>query len=167
MTLPTEPLATARLDLRPLRPGDADEMAAVLADPGLYTFTGGSAPSGAALLALYRRQSAGRSADGTQQWHNWIVRLRRDGDAIGFVQATVVGAGGSADIAWLIGVGWQRHGFASEAVGAMVDWLERGGVSRFTAHIHPDHEASAAVAARAGLKPTDELEDGEQVWRRG
>jgi RimJ/RimL family protein N-acetyltransferase len=167
MTLPTEPLATARLDLTPLQPGDADEMVAVLADPGLYTFTGGEPPSGAALLALYRRQSTGRSSDGTQQWHNWIVRLRPDGQAIGFVQATIDAADGSTDIAWLIGVGWQRRGFASEAVGAMVDWLERSGVSRFTAHIHPDHEASAAVALRAGLEATDELEDGERVWRRG
>ena len=28
------------------------------------------------------------------------------------------------------------------------------------------HVASAGVAARAGLTPTDELVDGERVWRR-
>ncbi len=167
MTLPTRPIATSRLDLTPLQPGDADAMVTVLGDHGLYTFTGGEPPTLAELLALYRRQSTGRSSDGTEQWHNWIVRLRPDGDAIGFVQATIDIAHGSADIAWLIGVGWQGRGLATEAVVAMVDWLERGGVSKFSAHIHPTHDASAAVASRAGLKSTDESEDGEQVWRRG
>jgi hypothetical protein len=32
------------------------------------------------------------------------------------------------------------------------------------AHIHPDHQASAAVAAAAGLTPTDERHDGEVRW---
>ena len=33
------------------------------------------------------------------------------------------------------------------------------------AHIHPDHAASARVATRAGLLPTPDQVDGEQVWR--
>ena len=32
------------------------------------------------------------------------------------------------------------------------------------AYIHPEHHASAAVAARAGLLPT-EIDEGERVWR--
>jgi len=32
------------------------------------------------------------------------------------------------------------------------------------AYIHPKHHASAAVAARAGLLPT-EIDEGERVWR--
>jgi hypothetical protein len=32
-------------------------------------------------------------------------------------------------------------------------------------NFHPDHHASAAVAARAGLTPTGKYVDGEQVWR--
>ena len=34
-----------------------------------------------------------------------------------------------------------------------------------TANIHPDHGASAQVAQRAGLVPTGEEVEGEQVWR--
>ena len=158
-------LATARLDLVPLRPTDADEMVAVLADPELYAFTGGQPPGRDELRERYERQSVGRSADGTEVWHNWIVRRRAEGDAIGFVQATIVDAGRSADVAWLIGVPWQGHGFAAEAARAMVDWLQVAGTSVITAHIHPDHHASAAVAARCGLEPTDRIEDGEVVWQ--
>lgn len=38
------------------------------------------------------------------------------------------------------------------------------GVSRLRAHIHPEHEASMAVARSVGLAPTDALVDGETRW---
>jgi RimJ/RimL family protein N-acetyltransferase len=40
-------------------------------------------------------------------------------------------------------------------------------MSTVTAYVHPGHAASQAVARRAGLSPTDEIVDGEVVWRRG
>jgi RimJ/RimL family protein N-acetyltransferase len=125
----------------------------------------GRPPSRDDLRARYERQSVGHSAEGTEEWHNWIVRRRPRAEAIGYVRATIVDAGGSADIAWLIGVPWQGRGFAAEAVRALVDWLKRGGVSAITAHVNPDHQASAAVAARSGLEPTDRIDDGERVWQ--
>jgi RimJ/RimL family protein N-acetyltransferase len=164
---PTPAISTQRLDLVPLQPADADEMVGVLADPRLYSFIGGGPPDRESLRARYTRQSAGQSADGTEEWHNWIVRLRPDGTAIGFVQATIVDAGAVAGIAWLIGVPWQGRGFAVEAVRALVSWLDRRGIRTVVAHIRPDHHASGSVAARAGLEPTNELDDlGEQIWRR-
>ena len=142
-------------------------MVGVLADPRLYTFIGGGPPDRESLRASYTRQSAGQSADGTEEWHNWIVRRRPDGTAIGFVQATVVDGGGVANVAWLIGVPWQGRGFAVEAVRALVSWLDLRGIRTVVAHIRPGHDASGSVAARAGLEPTDELDDdGEQIWRR-
>jgi RimJ/RimL family protein N-acetyltransferase len=161
-----EVLATAHLRLVPLRIEDADDMAGVLADPALYAFTGGCAPSQDELRARYRRQVLGRSPDGREAWHNWIVRTRDPDEAVGFVQATLTVGGRNADIAWVIGVPWQGRGFAAEAARAMVAWLDARGVATITAHIHPDHVASARVAARAGLEVTREMEDGERVWRR-
>jgi RimJ/RimL family protein N-acetyltransferase len=49
----------------------------------------------------------------------------------------------------------------------MIEWLEARGAVTITAHVHPDHAASQRVAERAGLVATDEVEDGERVWRRG
>ena len=92
--------------------------------------------------------------------------MRLDGSAIGFVQATVVGE--LADLAWVVGHSWQGRGYGSEAARAMRDWLAAQGVGRFTAHIHPDHAASMAVAERLGLEATDRLdEDGEMIWESG
>ena len=85
---------------------------------------------------------------------------------MGTVQATITDDGRAAEIAWVIGVAWQGQGLASEAAGGLVAWLEAGGVRTITAYVHPDHHASATVAARAGLSPTGEEHDGERVWRR-
>jgi RimJ/RimL family protein N-acetyltransferase len=82
------------------------------------------------------------------------------------MQATVKNAAGgwTAHIAWLIGVPWQNRGLASEAAVALVEWLRARGVEDIRANIHPHHAASEAVAARAGLEPTDDELDGERVW---
>jgi RimJ/RimL family protein N-acetyltransferase len=81
------------------------------------------------------------------------------------MQATVTDDGRSADVAWEIGVPWQGRGYASEAAVAIVGWLSKRGATGIRALVHPDHDASARVAARAGLVPTDEVVDGEIAWR--
>ncbi|MEU4544496.1 GNAT family N-acetyltransferase [Nonomuraea dietziae] len=154
-----------RISLTPLTVADADEMVDVLSDERLYTFTGGSAPTLDGLRARYTRQVAGHSPDGVEEWHNWIVRRGGDGRAVGYVQATITEQGRRAEIAWVIGLAWQRRGYASQAATALVAWLFDRGVEHVVAHIHPDHTASAAVAARAGLSPTDRFDDGERLWR--
>jgi RimJ/RimL family protein N-acetyltransferase len=166
VTEPQDSITTDRLSLLPLTPEDADEMIGVLDDERLHTFIGGEPLTIEALRDRYRVLARGQSSDGLEKRRNWIVRLLSDGQAIGTVQATIVLRGREASIAWLIGVPWQGQGFASEAAVALVAWLEARGVDSITANIHPDHLASAGVAIRAGLGPTDEVRDGERVWRR-
>ena len=152
-------IATDRLRLLPLQVEHAVPMAVVLSDPGLYTFTGGEPPTVEALEARYRRQLAGPdSAD--EQWLNWVVEY--DDKLIGYVQATVTGS--TAEIAWVIGTAWQGRGFAKEAAQGLVTWLRAQNAQEIVAHIHPDHTASAAVAAAIGLARTDVVEDGEYLW---
>ena len=160
------PIRTTRLELAPLAVEDAEEMAVVLGDERMYEFTGGAPLPVEQLRERYRRLAVGRSADGSELWFNWIVRLAAEGVAVGVVQATVAADGSSADVAWEVGVPWQGRGFAAEAATAIVDWLVDQGVHDISACIHPDHHASARVAAKAGLTPTEEIVDGEVVWRR-
>lgn len=163
----TGTIATPRLDLTPLTPDDADEMVEVLAAPELYGFIGGSPPTLEELRSQYERQAVGRSADGIEIWRNWIIRTRLDGRAVGFVQATITDDGRRAEIAWVVELAWQRRGIATEAAMALVGWLEAQGVEVVTANVHPDHAASASVARRIGLEPTDRMVDGERTWQRG
>ena len=137
-------------------------MVSVLSDASLYEFTGGEPPDVETLRRRYEAQVAGPD-DTSQAWLNWIIRLGGSGAAVGFVQATV--AGESADIAWVVGAAWQRNGYAVEAATAMCNWLRVSGVASLTAHIHPDHLASAGVASACGLRRTDRIDaDGECIW---
>lgn len=159
-------MLASRVELAPLTVEDAGDMVEVLGGDELYSFIGGSPPTLDELRARYAKLVAGRSPDGSQEWLNWIVRRVADGRAVGTAQATVVDGGRHAEIAWVIGLAWQGQGYASEAATALVGWLDARGVSRVTAHVHPAHEASMAVARRAGLVPTEEFDDGERLWVR-
>ena len=176
---PAPVLDTDRLRLEPLAVGHAEEMASVLDDARLHTYTGGEPLDLGRLRAQYAVQTRGRSEDGRQAWLNWVLRSTRDGAALGYVQATVdLGAdpaactaedGVGADepvahLAWVVGVAHQGAGVATRAAAAMVGWLRSRGVERFVADVHPDHAASQAVARSVGLVESDEVVDGEVRW---
>jgi RimJ/RimL family protein N-acetyltransferase len=161
-------IETERLVLQPLRSEDADDMVDVLADERLHEFIGGRPQTLDELRDRYRRLAAG-SPHADQVWLNWIARRRSDAQAVGTVQATLTDRQGTwtAEVAWVVGVDFQGRGFASEAAQALVAWLQHRGVATVEAHIRADHGASAAVATRAGLRPTADEVDGEQVWISG
>jgi RimJ/RimL family protein N-acetyltransferase len=161
-----EALTTQRLVLEPLRPDHARELAPVLADPALHAFIGGEPASEAELRERFTRQAAGRSPDGAQGWLNWVARDRATDAPVGTMQATIsdTEAGRGAALAWVVATNRQGEGLATEAAGAAMEWLREHGVSRFAAHIHPDHAASAAVARHLGLAATGERHNGEIRW---
>jgi RimJ/RimL family protein N-acetyltransferase len=151
-----------RIALDPLRVADAAEMAAVLSAPELYGVIGGRSPTLDELTDQYRRQVVGRSVDGREVWLNWIVRV--DSVAVGYVQSTVH-EGTRAVVAWVVGLPWQGHGYATEAARELIALLRARGVTRIEAYIAPGHAASERVAARAGLTATGRFDaDGEQLW---
>ncbi len=154
--------AGSRVILEPLGVEHAVEMVQVLAAPELYRFTGGHPPTVAELRDRYARWGYEPSG-----WSNWVIRRRADGVAVGWIQATVTGsgAGRTAELAWTIAADQQRRGYARDATRAAMAALTAQGVTRFTAHVHPDHAASVAVARGLGLAPTDHRDDGEVLWR--
>lgn len=161
-----ERIASERLILEPLGVVHAGSMVAVLAEPSIYEFTGGLAPSLDALRSRYAAQSLGHSADGSEGWLNWIITPRATDEPAGFVQATLTQKNSTvvADLAWVVTPAWQGQGIASEATRAVVDWLRSKGVDHFVAHIHPGHQASMSVARNQGLHPTFDEKDGEVRW---
>ena len=175
-----EAVETARLDLRGIRVADAPEVARVLGDPALHTFTGGAPDRVEELRARWARWAKGSPEPGVT-WLNRVVWLRAEGLAVGTVQATVLpapaplpgrasgagfapGHGEVAEVAWVVGTAWQGRGIAREAARGWVAWLRARGVGEVRAFIHPGHGTSAAVARSAGLRPTAESRDGEVCW---
>ncbi|MGX1762504.1 GNAT family N-acetyltransferase [Streptomyces lydicus] len=163
-----EAIHTRRLRLLPLLADHAEELAAVLSDPALHAFTGGAPATPEALRTRYERLVAG-SPDPAVTWCNWAIHLRDRGCLAGTVQATVTAdeQGRAAEVAWVVGTDWQRRGIATEAARGLVAWLRKQAVQTLIAHIHPDHHASAAVAAAAGFTPTGHEQDGETRWQLG
>ncbi len=155
--------------LQPLTIDLAVPMVEVLADPRIYRFIGGRPPNLSELRRRYAAQIVGHSEDHAQCWLNWIVTLRDPCCAIGFVQATVQQSAATleASIAWVISPDFQGDGLATEATGAMTNWLKARGVGQFAAYVHPDHHSSQAVAQKLGLRPTSLVQDGEIRWQLG
>jgi RimJ/RimL family protein N-acetyltransferase len=157
-------ISTPRLDLVPLTAADADDLFPLLKDPALGRFTGEAPPADVqAVRAGFAGWEARRSPSGAELWLNWVVRLREDARAIGYVQATV--GDGDAAIAWTVGTAFQRQGFATEAGNALIAWLrDTLAVPSIVGSIHPDNIASQTAAQRIGLRPTGRFHEGEVVW---
>lgn len=112
---------SARLSLEPQRAAHAVAMFEVLSDPALYEFEHAAPRSVEALRERFAKLETRRSADGTEQWLNWVLCLR-GGAPIGYVQATVQ-ADASALVAYVLASAHWGRGLASEGVEAMIGEL--------------------------------------------
>lgn len=165
--LKAQPLKSMQVELEPLRPDHAAELAPLLADPALYRYIGGEPPSLPELRSRFERQSTGISPDGREAWLNWVIRTPDTHAAAGTVQATVSadGAAAVAELAWVVATVHQGRGLAKAAARVVVNWLREHGVRELCAHVNPHNRASAAVAASIGLSPTEAMHEGERTWR--
>ena len=143
-------LETAALTLEPLTVRHADEMFAVLGDPAIYEYENEPPPSVEWLSARFARLESRRSADGREQWLNWVIRLPGSG-LIGYVQATVH-ANGHAAIAYELASAWWGRGLASEAVRAVIgELVQRYGARSLGAVLKRDNQRSLRLLQRLGF----------------
>ncbi len=139
------------LALVPQTAAHADAMFELLNDAAVYTHLDDSPPaSAAALRERFERLESRVSADGREQWLNWVVRL--DSGAIaGFVQATVC-AGGLAWVAFVLGQAFWGRGHAQRATHAMLDELRsQFGVTHCLATADRANRRSLALLVRLGF----------------
>ncbi len=145
---------------------DGHALFALLTDPEIHVFTGGRPPASADdVRERIRRRESRRSPAGDELWLNWTLRLRQTQSVVGYLQAGVTQ--GKADLAWVVGVPFQRRGYASEASRRVLRWLRDDlGVHEVRANIHLDHVASHRVARTIGLcKSGERTDEGEEIWR--
>ncbi|WP_372525774.1 GNAT family N-acetyltransferase [Piscinibacter sp.] len=114
-------LTTSRLRLEPLVAEHAEEMFRVLSDPAIYEFENQPPASLAWLRERYARLETRCSADGSQRWLNWVLRLHA-GEPIGYVQASVL-VDGQAFIAYELSSKFWGRGLAHEAVDSVISEL--------------------------------------------
>src|SRR2546428_127943 len=125
-------IETGSLTLEPQTAAHAEEMFAVLSDPAIYEHENEPPPSLEWLRVRFAQLESRLSANGQEQWLNWVIRLPSS-ELIGYVQATVDRNGRAAIAYELSSAHWGR-GLARQAVQAMISELfQRYRVHQLTA----------------------------------
>lgn len=150
-------LSSDALRLEPLTPEHAESMLPVLADPALYEHLDyGPPPSLEHLRESFARMARGRSADGSEQWFNWVVRplqAGQPGEPVGYVQATVI-APGVSWVAWVFGSRHWGRGLARQAAGLMIEHLQSvHRIGLLLASAEPGNQRSIGLMQRLGMRP--------------
>lgn len=141
---------TRSLTLEPQVAAHAAEMFVVLSDPAIYQYENKPPPSLEWLRTRFARLETRRSADGHEQWLNWVIRLPNSG-LIGYVQATVHSEG-RAGIAYELSSAYWGRGLAREAVqGMMSELVEHYEVRSFFAVLKGENVRSRHLLERLGF----------------
>ncbi len=112
------------LRLEPQVAAHAEAMFEVLADPAIYEHENEPPSSVEWLRTRFAKLESRLSADGVQQWLNWVVFLL-PATPIGYVQATVYPSR-RADIAYVLNSRYWGRGLATAAVQLMIAELVAG-----------------------------------------
>ena len=142
------------LVLEPLVAAHAAEMFAALSAPEIYDYLDQPAPESLDWLReRYRKLETRRSADGTEQWLNWVVRLEESGLGAGYVQATVY-PDATANFAYVIGPDFWGKGIAFAACVKVIALLrEDYGVKALYATADARNARSIKLLGRLGFSP--------------
>jgi RimJ/RimL family protein N-acetyltransferase len=151
MAAPFLPCTTSLLTLRPFRADDAAPFAAYRSDPDVARYQGWSAPYPLADAARFVAEMA--TVDGPRA-DEWVqIAVEHAGMLIGDVAVGLDETASIATIGYTIAPAHQGHGYAVEAVGALVDrLLARTGVHRVEASLDPRNIASARVVEAVGFE---------------
>ena len=150
-------IRTERVVLEPQTAAHAEEMLEVLSDPAIYEYENEPPRSLEWLSERFTKLETRRSADDTEQWLNWVIRIPTS-ELIGYVQATVH-PDGRAAIAYELASGFWGRGLAQAAVQAMIPALKEDyGVRRLSAVFKRRNHRSQRLLERLGFSPaTPEL----------
>ena len=164
-------IEASTLRLEPLVAAHAAEMFEPMSAVAIYDYMSERPPSSlSALRARYAVLARGQSADGQQQWLNWIVRLR-SGECAGFVQATIYPAL-TADFAFAFAPDHWGRGVAFAACHAALPYLvDDRNVSALFATVDPRNARSVRLLLRLGFRevtradyPHGEVEPNDRVF---
>ena len=150
-------LSTARLRLRPFRPGDLDAWAAIVADPEVMRFIGAGGPVGRDVA--WRQMAFHLGEWALRGRGSWAVARRDDGVLIGRAGFLQPEGWPGEELAWLFARPSWGHGFATEAVlAARAFGRDQLGAGPLISLIRPDNLRSRRLAERVGARSSGELE---------
>jgi RimJ/RimL family protein N-acetyltransferase len=144
-------LETPRLVLRRFRAEDAPALSAYRSDPSVARFQGWAPPVSLDEAVLLTR----RFAEGSPKepgWFQYAVELKADGCLVGDVGVCLHENLMQAELAFTLAGRRQGHGYAAEAVGAVLGELfGRRGLHRVSAECDARNLPSARLLRRLGF----------------
>jgi [ribosomal protein S5]-alanine N-acetyltransferase len=144
-------LQTNRLLLRPLAPGDAEALFAIMSDGEAMRFWDWPAFTHFETVAEIVAGQIADMADGRSAY--WAVTLVPGGEAIGACDLSEIDLRQRrAEVGFLFNRAWWGNGYAAEAMGAVCDYaIESLGLERLWARLHAGNEASRRLLERLGF----------------
>ena len=147
---PMRIIETSGLVLEPQTATHAAEMFRVLSDPAIYEYENEPPTSVEWLRARFTKLETRTSADGREQWLNWVIRLPTS-ELVGYVQATVH-PDAHAGIAYELSSAYWGRGLAQAAVEAMISELaDHYGVCSVFAVLKHENRRSMRLLQRLGF----------------
>lgn len=161
-----DPIDTERLRLRRSVPEDAEEISAYRSDPKVNRYQGWERTDPDGVRAEIREMAA--RTPGEPGWVQYSVVEREGGRLVGDVGlAPAEGEPGVVRVGYTISPAYQGHGYATEAVGALVDLaFERLGAEVVRAHADADNTPSHRVAEKVGMRLVERFRrsGGGETW---
>jgi RimJ/RimL family protein N-acetyltransferase len=157
-------LQTARLHVGALREDDADALFAYRADPSVARYQGWCPATREEAAAFIRAQRLA-SPDRPDGWFQRAIWLSPDGALIGDLGVHVPSdPQGTYEFGISLAPSHQRHGYAREAAGALLDVLfGTHGARRVQASIDPRNVASAALLRSLGMRQEAHFRESLQL----
>ncbi|KAA0940597.1 MULTISPECIES: GNAT family N-acetyltransferase [Streptomyces] len=157
-------LETPRLVLRRFRAADAAPLAAYRSDPAVARFQSWTPPvSLDAAARLVRTLAEGSPRE--PGWFQYAVELKADHCLVGDVGVRLHENRRQAEIGFTLAGDRQGHGYAAEAVGAVLDDLFRRGLHRVSAECDARNTRSARLLRRLGFVQEGLLR--QATWIKG
>ena len=157
-------IETARLRLRGHRAGDHAACAAMWGDPDVTRYIGGRPFTSEETWSRLLRYVGHWAALG---FGYWVVEEKSSGEFVGEVgfadyrREMKPSLDGAPEIGWVLAPRFWGHGYATEAVRAVVEWGDvKFGAQETACIINPGNEASVRVAEKCGYRASGQVTYG-------
>ena len=146
------PIRTERLLIRPFRLEDAAALAAYRDDPAVAKYQNWTRPFTIERAEQLVSELVAMEGPENDQWWMAVIADAASGETLGDLALHLSWQRRTAEVGYTLATAHWGHGYAVEALTAMIEYLFDGlGVTRVFGILHPDNPASAMVLERSGL----------------